>query len=61
MAEERKNRVRDGEIIDVGDETQCEHWSAEFGITTEELRRAVTEAGYKVADVRAYFANRENR
>ena len=61
MTEALKNKVRDGEILDVSDETQCAHWSAEFGIGVEELRRAALEAGYKVADVKAYFSNRENR
>lgn len=61
MTEELKHRRRDGEIIDVNDETQCGHWSAEFGISTHELRQAVMEAGYKVADVKAYFTNHGNR
>lgn len=61
MAEAPKNRIGESELIDVTDETQCEHWSAEFGVSTDELERAVREAGNRVADVRAYFGNRANR
>lgn len=61
MAEELKNRIGENLPIDVTDETQCEHWSAEFGVSTDELKRVVREAGSRVADVRAYFNNRANR
>jgi hypothetical protein len=61
MAEELKNRIGESELIDVNDETQREHWSAEFGVSPDELRQALGAAGNRVADVRAYFDNRANR
>lgn len=61
MAEELKNRMAEGEFIDITDETQCEHWSAEFRVSTDELAEAVRVAGSRVADLRAYFDNRANR
>jgi hypothetical protein len=62
MVQEFKNSIGEAERIDATDETQCEHWSAEFGVSTEELRHALLEAGSnRVADVRAYFRNRANR
>lgn len=61
MAEELKNRVSEGEIIDVTDLNQLEHWSAEFHVSPDDLQRAAREAGNRIADLRAYFANRANR
>jgi hypothetical protein len=43
------------------DGNALEHWSAEFGVSVDELQRAVRETGSRVADVRAYFENRANR
>jgi molybdenum cofactor biosynthesis enzyme MoaA len=61
MAEALKNRVGEVELIDLMDGNALEHWSAQFGVSVDELQRAVRETGSRVADVRAYFENRANR
>lgn len=61
MAGQLKNRIGESEHIDITDETQCEHWSAEFGVSADELKRVIEAAGNRVADVRAYLENRANR
>ncbi len=61
MVDVLKNTIGEDERIDPGNETQCEHWAAQFDVNTDELRQALRQAGNRIADLHAYFANRANR
>lgn len=47
---------RDPARIDVDDEGECRYWSERFGVTPEQLREAVHQAGTARDDVLAYLA-----
>ena len=43
--------------INVNDEIELQRWCSELGVTTEQLRKAVMNAGTKLADVEKELAN----
>lgn len=47
---------RDPARIDVEDERECRYWCERFGVTSEQLREAVHQAGTARDDVLAYLA-----
>jgi hypothetical protein len=52
MADDRTNRGgQDRKRIDVSQDHECRYWSAKFGVSAAELRRAVQEVGPMADDV----------
>lgn len=44
---------QDRDVIDISAEHECTFWTAKFGVTYEELKRAVARVGPRVSQVRA--------
>jgi hypothetical protein len=42
---------RDSTIVGVHEPRELEYWAGHFGVSAEEVRRAVMDVGAKVADV----------
>ena len=53
-----KRGPRDRSRIDIHEKYEVEYWTKKFGVTEEELRRAVERAGTSVADVERELKNR---
>jgi hypothetical protein len=56
MAADSKHRGHDDRHrIDVEQETECTYWSAALGISVDQLKSAVDEAGPLVEDVKRHL------
>lgn len=44
--------------VDLADPADLAHWAHRLGVTQDELRAAVREAGPRIADLEAYFRSR---
>jgi len=51
----------DPEHIDVAQERDVKYWTETFGISEEELKKAVRAAGTRVRDIRSYLENKLDR
>jgi hypothetical protein len=58
MADSKKNVGRpDRDRISLSDDYEVRDWSKKFGISPEELKKAVKQVGSNAKDVEAYFKN----
>lgn len=51
----------DPEHIDVTQERDVKYWTETFGISEEELKKAVRATGTRVRDIRSYLENLRDR
>ena len=49
---------RDGQRIDVEQEMQCRYWSEALGISIDQLKSAVDEAGPLIEDVKRHLGEK---
>jgi hypothetical protein len=49
---------RDGDRIDVDQESQCRYWSDKFGINADQLREVVRQVGPMISDVQRRLRDR---
>lgn len=49
---------RDGQRIDIRQDTELHYWTREFGISTEQLEEAVRHVGPMVSDIRRFLRRR---
>jgi hypothetical protein len=59
MADDLTDRgAQDRARINVNEQHELDHWTRALGVSEQELRDAVSEAGVSATAVRAYFARR---
>jgi hypothetical protein len=59
MADSKQNIGKpDRDRINLSEEYEVQHWSKKFGVTTEELKKAVKEVGSMAKDVQSYLKAR---
>ena len=49
---------RDGDRIDLSQESECHYWSEKFGVTPERLKQIVRQVGPMVNDVQRRLRDR---
>ena len=60
MADSKKNVGRpDRDRISLSEEYEVQDWSKKFGVTTEELKKAVKQVGSNAKDVEAYLKGKK--
>jgi hypothetical protein len=56
-----KQDFRDRDRINVNEPYELQYWTERFNVTTEELRRAVEQAGVMVTDVERVLKNNSEK
>ena len=60
MADSKTNIGKpDRDRISLSEDYEIRDWSKKFGVTAEELKKAVKQVGSNAKDVEAYFKNRK--
>lgn len=61
MSDDLKNPgPEDGKLISLSEDHELDYWTAELGVTREELRLAIAQAGHGVAAVKAFLASADD-
>ncbi len=58
MDDKNKRRPQDSSRIDVSEDYELQYWSEKFGVTHEELKKAVAKVGVSADAVAAYFKDK---
>ena len=60
MADSKKNIGKpDRDRISLSEDYEVQDWSKKFGVTTEELKKAVKQVGSNAKDVEAYLKEKK--
>ncbi|HEU5019297.1 MAG TPA: DUF3606 domain-containing protein [Pseudolabrys sp.] len=51
MADDQTKTTADRKRVDVHDDYECRYWSEKFGVSADELKLAISNAGDRVDDV----------
>lgn len=58
MPDDKKNIGKpDRDLINTSEDYEVQDWSKKFGVTQEELKKAVKKVGSNAKDVQAYLKN----
>lgn len=58
MSDDKKNIGKpDRDLINTSEDYEVQDWSKKFGVTQEELKKAVKKVGSNAKDVQAYLKN----
>lgn len=57
MSDDKAKTGADRKRIDVSEEYECRYWSEKFGVSPEELKRAVQKVGPMADDVAQELGN----
>ncbi len=56
MSDNKKNIGKpDRDRISLSEDYEVQHWSKKFGVSSEELKKAVKQVGSNATDVETYF------